>query len=141
MSSSGSWKYVRKLFAGIAVAMFRISVSQLPAATATGVQDVLNENQSVAPFVVWQVSASAGGSCPADAKTRRMPRLPRLIRSSRKPAQVFPLPRVSFADVVAPTASVGRAARAGAGPVVTTSAITRTTTRVRYSEARGMYGA
>ena len=34
MSSSGSWKYVRKLSAGMAAAMFTISVSQAPAATA-----------------------------------------------------------------------------------------------------------
>src|SRR4051812_40939011 len=115
----------------MAAAMFWISVSQLPAATAVGVQEVLYEYQRVAPWEVWQLTASADGSCPADANTRRMPRLPRWPRSSRKPAQVFPLPTVSLTEVVAPTASVGRAARAGPGRAVTASVTTVVATAAR----------
>src|SRR4051794_20311445 len=121
----------------MAAAMFWISVSQLPAAIAVGVQDVLNEYQRTAPWLLWQFSASAGGSCPAEAKTRRMPRVPRGVRSSRKPAQVLPLPTVSDAEVVAPTARVGRAAWATVEPDATRSAAQAAVTSKRCLMHRG----
>src|SRR5690348_13676323 len=120
--------------------MFTISVSQLPAATATGAQEVLKENQSVAPYEVWQLMASGGGSGPALTESRRMPRWSRLSRSWRRAAQVFPLPTTSLAEVVAPTARVGRAARAGAGAAATTRVRARVTLRTR-TNTRDMPGA
>src|SRR4051812_42580460 len=99
----------------MAVAIAWISASHEPSATAAGVQEVLNEYQSTAPWVVWQFTASAGGTAPAEVKTRRMPSGPRLRRSLRKPAQVFPLPTVSLTDVVAPTVRAGQAACAAGG--------------------------
>src|SRR5688572_30628909 len=99
----------------MAAAIDWICPSHEPAAMATGVQVVLNEYQSTAPCMTWHVVASAAGAAPAEVNTRRSPSGPRWPRSSRKPAQVLPLPTVSATDVVAPTSGdAGELAAAGA---------------------------